>query len=773
MAGLQRPVRAATSRLRSRPEPERPIQAATSWLRTQLRPSLLIPTLTAGVVIGILEVVLASSFAALVFGEGGAAVHLHKAIGFNLFAAAAVMIVIAVRSSLPGMVGSLQDTTAVLLVPVAVSIAAARGLELGYTEDQAAALMQTFLTVVAAIILASVLTGVFFFVLGSFRLGHLVRFVPYPVIGGFLAGTGWLLVRGGVGILVGRSLSLETLGTFARPGAVLKWVPGVLFASILLLLVRQFRHFLTIPGTLVVGVVLFYLVLWATGTGVDVAEARGWLLGPFPPRGGLFDPVLGDAFTRASWGLIFGQTLNILTIMLVGVLALLLNASGIELAVRRDSDVNRELQAAGLANLTGASGGGIVGFHALSLTALARRTGATTRLVGIVAAGVCIIALAFGAQALSLFPRPVLGGLVVFLGLAFLVEWVIEARTKVLRRDYLVILMILLAVAFIGFLEGVVVGLFLATVLFVIDYSRLNVVKHDLGGGEYRSKVDRDPDQLEVLRSEGDRFHVLTLQGIVFFGTAYSLLQRIRARAEDADRPPLRFLVMDFRRVPSVDSSAVLAFIKVHLIAEFRDFLLVLAGVSDSVLRQLEQGGFTEELERVRFFSEPDRAVEWCEDRLLEERGAAAPVARGPLSTLLREGLGKAAHAKRLMDYLEVEEVDAGTELIRQGESSDDLYFLESGRLTAQLIRPDGRPVRIQTMGPGTVVGEVSLYLGEVRTASVISEVPSTIRRLTRKRLAEMERKDPELAAALHRLVARLLASRLADTQRTVRALLD
>ena len=60
-----------------------------------------------------------------------------------------------------------------------------------------------FLTVVAATLVVTVLCGVVFLVLGTFRLGNLVRFVPYPVVGGFLAGTGWLLFKGGIYVASG------------------------------------------------------------------------------------------------------------------------------------------------------------------------------------------------------------------------------------------------------------------------------------------------------------------------------------------------------------------------------------------------------------------------------------------------------------------------------------------------------------------------------------------------------------------------------------------
>jgi SulP family sulfate permease len=76
-------------------------------------------------------------------------------------------------------------------------------------------------------------------------------------------------------------------------------------------------------------------------------------------------------------------------------------------------------------------------------------------------------------------------------------------------------------------------------------------------------------------------------------------------------------------------------------------------------------------------------------------------------------------------------------------------------------------------MMPGTVVGEVSAYLGRKRTASVVSDQPSTVYRLTKEALERMEREAPDLAAALHRSFARLLAERLTDLTATVGDLLD
>ncbi len=81
----------------------------------------------------------------------------------------------------------------------------------------------------------------------------------------------------------------------------------------------------------------------------------------------------------------------------------------------------------------------------------AARIAPDRRLVGLISAGLCAACLIFGSTLLTLFPKPVLGGLLLFLGLAFLVEWVYDAWFKLPRIDYLIVLFILLAIATVGF----------------------------------------------------------------------------------------------------------------------------------------------------------------------------------------------------------------------------------------------------------------------------------------------------------------------------------
>lgn len=709
-----------------------------------------------GLVIGVLLVVMSSSFAALVF-SGPLEVHLQKGIGLNLAASVVALTVVGLLSSFRGAIAGPQDVTGAILGLAAASIAS----RMPPTESA------TFLTVVLLLGVTSLLTGGFFLALGMFRLGDLVRYVPYPVVGGFLAGTGWLLLKGGVGIVTGTPLSWSTLDAYTVDANLVKWGLATAFAAALVWAVRRYHHPLVVPVGLAALVVGFYLAVLAAGSSLSEAEAGGWLLGPFP-ESGLWRPWAFEAVVDADWGALGSQAATVLSTVVVAVLGLLLNASGIEMATDRDLDLNRELRAAGAANLLVGAAGGMPAYQKIGATVLAHALGTTTRLVALVAAGVCGVTLAFGGSVLSFFPRLALGGLLAYLGLALLVEWVYDASLRLRRVEYVLVLVILLVVAGVGFLAGVAVGTAVAVVLFVLDSSRGEVVHVEFPGSALPSNVERAVTEQSVVAARADAIHVVRLQGFLFFGTANRLLQRLRRRAEDRAQVPLEFLVLDFKRVGGIDSSAVLSFVKATRLGRALGFTIVLTGVGPVIARQLTRGGkgSTDDL---RFLPDVDRGVQWCEDRILREQEIARPAATS-LATL--DLTSSTVNGKRLSDYFEELELPEGHLLIREGDASDDLFVLHSGRLTSVVEQPGGGTVRLGTMGPGTIVGEVGLY-GGVRTASVVTEAPSTLSRLSRAGLDALERDDPRAAAHLHRAIAALMARRLASTLRSLRAFTD
>ena len=125
------------------------------------------------------------------------------------------------------------------------------------------------------------------------------------------------------------------------------------------------------------------------------------------------------------------------------------------------------------------------------------------------------------------------------------------------------------------------------------------------------------------------------------------------------------------------------------------------------------------------------------------------------------------------MAYLERVDADANVTLMRRGDPSDALYFIESGRVNVQLETPDGDVIRLRSLRGGTVVGEVAMYRNAPRTADVITLQRSVLYRLTSDALDRMETESPQAAASLHEWLARQIAERLAENNNTIEALLD
>ena len=711
-------------------------------------------TVVAGIVIGAVEVVFAVAFASLVFAGYFEFYFLDDGVGLYLGAAALTLAFMAWRAGSRGIVGGLQGTGAAMMAIVSASAVVHAA---GSPQD-------IFFSAIAGILVTTVLCGVVFLRLGSRRRGDLIRFVPYPVVGGFLAGTGWLLFKGGIYVASRVSPLFTPLTDLFESSALQRWVPALVFGVILLIAVRVIKRPLVIPVAIVIGLVVFWIGVVATGSSMEEVRGGRWLVGSFD------SVILWQTWTLralggADWLSVLESWAAILVAVFVATVAILFNISDAERVLDRDLDTNQELRDAGILNVVSGALGGIPGYHSLSFTALAKRMDVNARAAGLVAALVPLAAVVFGAKAVGLLPRMIVGGVLVFLGLAFIVEWVWDKRRLLPPLEYAVVLAILAAVIVWGFLIGVVIGIVLAGVLFAVSYGRIELV-HEVAFGEtYRSNVDRPATERDELRELADRVQILRVSGFVFFGSANRLLERIRGRVEGAAPP--RFLVIDLRRVTGVDSSAVASFVKALSVAEAAGTEVVYTGASDPVRAQLARGSVVEVEGLVSFEPDLDHGLQRCEDALLSAPDLTEAIAEHPAGRRL-DGLppGLAAHLERVS-------VPESTVLLHRDEPPGDIYVLESGRLGVEAVMADGSRIRLRTLRPGVVVGEIALYPGGTRTADVVAEAPSVVLRIGREAIERLETQEPELAATLHRWLATTLAERLTDTMRTFDVLLD
>ncbi|HSM70191.1 MAG TPA: SulP family inorganic anion transporter [Anaerolineales bacterium] len=721
-----------------------------------------LPVVSIGLVEGVIVLFMVISLASLIF-SGELAPLAAWGIGLVLLGNFIMQLIVAFTSSMPGVIGAPQDAPAAILSLAALSIAA---------NMTGASLEAKFITMMMTVVLASVLSGLFFVAVGGFNLSRFVRFIPYPVVGGFVAGTGFLLVRGALGVMLGETPAMTELGTLFTSANLLLWLPGFVFGVIVLIVARRSKHILTYPVLLAGAIGVFYLIVGLIGFNLSDLREMGLLLGPFP-QGTLWKPPSLSLLAQVDWRMIASQSGNMAVIAFVSIVALLLNASALELIAQKDADLNRELISLGFANIAGGLAGSSVGYHHLAVSSISFRMGISNRLVALFAALVSVVALLAGAAALSLVPKFIVGGLIFFVGFSFLVEWLYDAWHQLPRVDYLMVWAILIVIGWLGFLQGVGVGIVIATALFVVNYSRIGIVKDTLTGRSYRSNMERPFEQIQLIKRMGGCILILRLQGFIFFGTSQSLVNRLNERLKDESQERLRFLILDFQHVSALDASALFSFVRLKQLASANQFHLLFTDINEDLQARLALSGLDEGDAAIRIRPTLDYGMEWCESKLLVEEGGSTIIRAGTLHGQLKRLLPSEEHVERFMSYLERQEQEQHAVLINQGDPPDCMYFIDSGEVTTRLEISEDKFIRLKSQGGGTMIGEMGLFLKQSRTATVVVSEPGVVYRLSLESYDRMMHHDHELAFYLNQWIVRILSVRIAENNSTLEVLLD
>jgi len=703
--------------------------------------------------IAMLELIFVLAFTALMY-SGELSSQIPHALGFIILGDAVLCLIGAVASSNPIAIAVEQDAPGAMLAVITAGIVARLS---GATQQQ-------FATVTVAIVTTTLLTGMLLLTLGYFKIGGIVRFLPYPVIGGFLAGSGWLLVQGGISIMANSSMSW---GWF-QPVALQLWVPGLILAFVSRWATQKFPKPYTIPLLLLGVTILFYAAAWMTNHPASRLQASGWLLDSAASSTAWQFPLHRSFLEQVDWSVLLAQLPAIIPIALICAIGLLLNSSGIELLIKKDLDLNHELIVAGYGNLGAAFVGGLAGFQDISFTTLSHYMGGKERLVGILTALLIGATLFLGTTFILFIPKFVFGSVLIYLGLELLIEWVYEAWFKFSHVDFMVVAGILLILIFVGVLQSIIAGLILAVVMFAVSYSRISVIKYAFTGREYRSRVTRPSHEGEVLDQHGDRLYTMKLEGFIFFGTANGIFDFLRKRIKTTGTDMVQFCLLDFAKVSGIDSTGLLSFNRMIQWSHEHGITLVFSGMPPAMQRQIT-GENQEHLEILHHFSNLDRALEWCENEIVRDNLADLrlnnEIGDQLKAILAGEGVDK------LLPYLQRREYRAGEYMIHEGDIPDNIYFIHSGQVTAQLELPGRDPVRLETMRSGRSVGEIAFYLGTRRTASVVADQDSVVYSLSIDELNSMEVENPEIANIFHRISVLLLSERVMHLTRTVRAL--
>ena len=680
-----------------------------------------LPALLGGGIVGSILIIYEISMAVSIF-SGPLAPFLSQGIGMLVFSTFAVCLVIAFASGYRGGIANHSVSPPMILGAIAASMT---------LEGDA-----LFMTMAAVVIVSALTTAACCLLIGHCRIANLIRFVPYPVICGVIAGTGGICALASLSMM-GLRADWRMAASLLEPALLWNWGPGVAYGLGLFLVAKRWSNLLAMvtPVSFVFAAALFHAMLLLLDISGEEATAAG-LLFTGMAGGSFWPPFQPGDLAHVDWVVLVTRIPDILVLILVTLLSAAIQLSSIELglATNQKLDWEREFKAMGRASLLAGMGGGLAGYLVFPSSALAHRLGADTRLTGIVTALVVGSTLLVGADVLKLFPAPLLGGMLFYVGLSLLDEQLVQSYKRLPWTDFAIVVVIFATISIIGFPAGVGIGIAITTASFAFRLSRVDLIEAEFSARERQSNRSRSIADRAILLAEGECVSAYRLRGYIFFGSAWSLSDQLK-QALSGDSPKACIL-LDFSAVSGMDFSAVNSLCGFVRTAHEAGTRVVLSAAPANCRDGLERNLPPDVHAGLSFEPDADRALERCEDIViaarraeLREGGSTGDTVLDSFAEDMESRLDRRITfedmAHELRDRLEVREYAAGEALVTMGAPSGGLQLLLMGRASVY----DAAGVRVQQCGPGDAIDPRGAF--RTRAAAVTALADEHCRTLT------------------------------------------
>ena len=629
--------------------------------------------------------------------------------------------------------------------------------------------------IVLMLLMLGILAGGFQVLFGFVGLGRLIKYIPYPVVSGYLTGVGLIIIGSQLSKFVGAPLGTPWHQSLISP-SLWDWhalvVGGATIAGILLGPQLTKR----LPG-MIIGVlagVLAYFSLAMQDASLFELVDNPLIIGPLGVSSeGYLTSIterwheIGD-LRLSQVGALFGSALTLAVLLSIDTLK---TCVVLDQMTRSRHNPNRELIAQGAANIASSSVGGIPGAGTMGATMINLSSGATTRASGLVEGILALLSALLLSNFIAWIPISALAAGLIVVGFRMIDREPLRfVQSSATVFDFGVVVAVVVVALTIGLIAASGVGVALAIVLFLREQIGGTVVRHKFYVNQMSSTWHRPESETRILEQKGDQAVIFELQGSLFFGTTQQLYSLIEVELKTRN-----FIILDMKRVQSVDVTAA------HLLNQLSDMLaekgamLLLSNVRDNLpngrnLREfLDQTGVTEKSETVRLFPELDSAIEWVEDRILGELERATP--EPETSMLLAEmELFKGRKDDTLADLearLTHRTCAAGEMVYARGEPGDALFMIRRGSVKIFAPIGAGRTRHIATFGRGDFFGGLAFLDGRPRGNDAIAAAETEFYVLSLEQFNTLSEEHKRLAITLLSAIARTLAIRLrhADTE--------
>ncbi len=669
---------------------------------------------------------------------------------------------------------SFGGTDRLITAPCAPAAAVLTAVAIGFAQSGVSAEAGILMLVLIAL-----LAGVIQIGLGLVGIGRLIKFIPYPVVSGYLSAVGLTIIASQLPRVLGAPKGMGLWAALQHPGDW-RWQSIVIGVAVVVSMAMVPRFLRAVPAAIVamtIGVLVYFGLGFVDPT-LWNSHGNPLIVGPLgASTGNLLGAVMGHLSALRAWdpALLAQIFLPALT------LAALLSIDTLKTCVVLDAltnthhDSNRELIGQGLGNIGSALLGGIPGAGQMGASMVNLSSGACTRRSGVIEGVFSLIAFLLLASLVAWLPIAALGGILLMVGWRMIDRHSLEFfRSKATRFDFLVIVTVIVTALTVSLIAASGAGIVLAIVLFLREQTRSSVLRRKVDGSEVFSKVVRHEQELSILVRNGSKTVIVELQGSLFFGTANQLFLAL-----EPEIGPRTYVILNMRRVQSMDLTAthVLEQIKERLesVGAYLIFTDIPHGLPSGLKmkRYLREVGLVRDTANAMVFREQDEALEWIEAQFLSEASYDSEDNGPPLELAELEALlvWKPGTLTCLEAIIELRHIRAGKKVFKIGTPGDELLFIRRGTVRVVLPVHKNDSWHIGTFGRGDFIGEMGFLDSERRSAEAIAMTDTDFFVLSRTRFNDLVGQDGVSDSHIFEGIACVLAMRLRFMNKELRAL--
>lgn len=441
----------------------------------------------------------------------------------------------------------------------------------------------------AGLIVATLMAGILLILLGVFKLGAVIKFIPYPIIVGFTSGIAVTIFTTQIADIFGLSFGGEKVPGdfigkwmiyFRHFDTINWWNTAVSMVSIAIIAITP-KFSKKIPGSLI-AIVAVTLAVYCMKTyfGIDSISTIG-------DRFSIKAQLPEASMPSLNWEAIKNLFPVAITIAVLGAIESLLSATVADGVIGDKHDSNTELIAQGAANIITPLFGGIPATGAIARTMANINNGGKTPVAGIIHAVVLLLILLFLMPLAQYIPMACLAGVLVVVSYNMSGWRVFKALFNNPKSDVTVLLITFLLTVIFDLTVAIETGLVIACILFmrrVMETTEISVIKDEI---DPNTELDIALHEEHLVIPKG--VEVYEINGPYFFGIATKFEETM---AQIGDRPKVRIIRM--RRVPFIDSTGIHNLTSLCRMSQREKITIVLSGVNEKVHEVLQKSGFYE-----------------------------------------------------------------------------------------------------------------------------------------------------------------------------------